>query len=291
LERAETRRSNTSSPRQTRYTPPMDRPIVILDTENAAAHGAPHLVEVGAIRVVDGEVVEHFAELVCPQAPIDPETTDVHGIGDEDVRSADAANSVLARFFDWIGDDWMAAHRAEVDAWVLGFEAARYGLAMPQGIMLDTLKLARKLIPEAENHRLETLAEYLALEEGGRHRALADAVTCWQVLDECARRVGPTCTAGELLARCSPPVTIPGTAPRTPRLSQRHRALESACREDRSIDLHYGEGTSREPAWLAVRPRILYATKQRSYLEAECARSGLLKTYRLDRIRRVRCQA
>jgi DNA polymerase III epsilon subunit-like protein len=266
----------------------MDRPIVVLDTENASAHGAPHLIEVGAVRVAEGEVVEHFAELVCPQAPIDPETTDVHGIRDEDVRTADDAGGVLDRFFSWVGDDWMAAHRAEVDAWVLGFEAARYKLPMPQGVMLDTLRLARKLIPESPNHQLETLAEHLELEEGGRHRALADAVTCWQVLEECAQRIGPTCTSTELLAQASPPITIPGTAPRTPRLKQRHRALEPACREDRPVDLHYGDSAEREPAWLAVKPRILYATKQRSYLEAECARSGLLKTYRLDRIRRVR---
>lgn len=266
----------------------MDRPIVVLDTENAAATGAPHLVEVGAIRVVDGEVVEHFVELVCPQAPIDPETTEVHGITDDDVRSADEAGPVLERLFEWIGDDWMAAHRAEADAWTLGFEATRNGIAMPPGVMLDTLRLARKLIPEAPDHKLDTLAQHLDIERGGRHRALEDAVSCWQVLEECARRAGPSCTSGELLAKCSPPITIPGTAPRTPRLAPKHRKLEGACREDRSIDLQYGDDTDREPAWLSVRPRVLYATRQRSYLEAECARSGLLKTYRLDRIRRVR---
>lgn len=266
----------------------MDRPIVVLDTENAAAHGAPHLVELGAVRVVEGEVVEHFAELVCPQTPIDPETTEVHGITDDDVRSADEAGPVLERFFDWVGEDWMAAHRAEADAWTLGFEATRHGLAMPGGVMLDTLRLARKLIPESADHKLDTLAQHLELESGGRHRALEDATLCWQVLEECARRIGSATTAAELLARSSPPVTIPGTAPRTPRLNQRHRPLESACRDAQTVHLQYGDTESREPAWLEVRPRVLYATRQRSYLEAECQRSGLLKTYRLDRIRRVR---
>ena len=266
----------------------MDRPIVALDTENAAAHGAPHLIEVGAVRVVDGEVVDHFAELVCPQAPIDPETTAVHGLTDDDVRAADEAGPVLERFFAWVGDDWMTAHRAEADAWTLGFEATRHGVAMPPGVVLDTLKLARKRIPEAPDHKLDTLAQHLELERGGRHRALDDAVTCWQVLEECARRNGPNTTASELLAQCSPPITVPGTAPRTPRLAPRHRTLEAACREARPIELHYGEGKAREPAWLPVSPRVLFATRQRSYLEAECKRSGLLKTYRLDRIRRVR---
>jgi DNA polymerase III epsilon subunit-like protein len=266
----------------------VDRPLVVLDTENAAARGAPHLVEIGAVRVADGEVVEHFCELVRPQAPVDPETTEIHGLADDDLRAADDAGVVLARFFGWVGDDWMAAHRAEVDAWVLSFEAARHGLALPSGPLLDTLRLARKLIPEAPDHRLDTLAGQLELEHGGRHRALGDAVACWKVLEECARRLRPDrpATAGELLAGCSPPVTLPGAAPRTPRLAARLRALEPACRDGRTVELFYGE-PPQAPAWLSVRPRMLYATRHLGYLEAECARSGLLKTYRLDRVRRV----
>jgi predicted DNA-binding transcriptional regulator YafY len=82
-------------------------------------------------------------------------------------------------------------------------------------------------------------------------------------------------------------VTLPGASPRTPRLAPRLRTLEAACRDGRQVELCYGE-TEQAPVWLGVRPRILYATKRQGYLEAECVRSGLLKTYRLDRVHRVR---
>ena len=67
------------------------------------------------------------------------------------------------------------------------------------------------------------------------------------------------------------------------------RKLEAARDEDASLWLCYGEsGAGTEaPSRLEVRPRFLYQNKERSYLEAECLRSGMLKTYRLDRIQRA----
>jgi DNA polymerase III epsilon subunit-like protein len=266
----------------------MDRPIVFLDTENAAAHGAPHLCEVAGVRVAGGEVVDHFAELVRPEVPLDPEVIDVTGLDERDLADAAPAGEVLGRFFGWIGDDWMAAHRAEVDAAVLGFEAARHGLAVPGGPLIDTLALARALIPEAPDHKLATLVDHLELDVDGRHRALPDAVACWKVFEECVARLEPGAGPAELLTRAGRPVTIASAGPRTPRLAPRLRALEAACRSGDAVRLCYGDASLGEaPAWLAVRPRVLFELGRKAYLEAECQRSGTLKTYRLDRVQRV----
>ena len=74
----------------------MDRPLVVLDTENATARGAPHLLEVGAVRVVDGEVQDSFESLVCPPVEIDPETAAFHGITDVHCDSTDFADGRFA---------------------------------------------------------------------------------------------------------------------------------------------------------------------------------------------------
>lgn len=267
----------------------MDRPLVVLDTETANCRGAPHLLEIGAIRVVAGEVVEQFESLVRPEVPIEPEVTAIHGIDESMIVDAPPTAEVLARFLAWLGDDWMAAHNAEFDARVLGFECVRWRLDVPSGLVIDTLKLARKLIREAPDHKLATLCEHLELEEGVHHRALADATWCWKVLEECAARVRGGAPVGwpELASLAGTPTTIERGMPRVARgLKPRLRALADACRERERVTLLYGEPPA-PPTPLEVLPHFLYDLGERTYLEAECLRSGTLKTYRLDRVQRV----
>ncbi|MBK8180532.1 MAG: 3'-5' exoribonuclease [Planctomycetes bacterium] len=267
----------------------MEFPLVILDTETATLSGAPHLLELGAVLVQDGEVVDRFEAFVRPEVPIAPEATEFHGIDEAMVRDAEPAAVVLERFRDWAGDRPLVAHNADFDARVLAFEYARARLAPPPGWLIDTLKLSRRLIPESPDHKLATLCEHLGLEEGLHHRALADAVWCWKVLEACALRMQPPpASAVQLVQACGQPVTLILAAPRVRGLLKpRHRSLEHACREREPVTLIYGDETA-SPVPLSVLPRVLYDQGDRSYLEAECLRSGTIKTYRLDRVHQVR---
>lgn len=265
---------------------PLDRPIVVVDTETATLSGAPHLLELGAVKVEDGEVIDTFETLVAPLVEIEAEATDIHGISNEDVRRSPMAGKALADFTEWADGAWLCAHNAGFDARVLGFEHARTGAPVPEAPFLCTLKLARRHIPESPDHKLETLCQHLDLDEGEHHRALADSVWCWQVLEECARRA-ETSNAGELLAQCGTPITIPGFVPGPARMKPRLRPLAEAVRQGDEVTLLYGGADSGVPSSLQVTPRLLYERHKKSYLEAECNRTGTLKTYLLDRIQKV----
>jgi DNA polymerase-3 subunit epsilon len=267
----------------------VNRPLVVLDTETANTRGAPHLLELGALRVVDGEVVDQFEALCAPAIPIEPAATEVHGIEDRDIVRAAPAARVLADFIGWLGDDWLVAHDAPRDARVLGFELARCGLEAPGQPWLCTLRLSRKLLPEAADHKLDTLRELLELEDGPRHRALPDAAWCHQVLEACAERAAGSgdATPERLLALTGgAPITIAGHGPAPARMKPRWRPLEGARRDRRELTLLYGS-EGQPPAELNVTPWLLYSVDKRGYLEAECTATGTLKTYRLDRIHRV----
>lgn len=266
----------------------MPRPIVAFDTETATSRGAPHLIEIAAVRAVSGEIVDRFESFVRPEVPIEASVTEVHGLVDADVRDADPAGVVLARFMEWLGDDWLVAHNAGFDAHVLAFEAQRSGLELTTAPILDTLRLSRRFIADSPDHKLATLVAHLELDIERSHRALPDAVACWLVLEECRTRSGIQDDGawwGEAVGRGGK-TTFRGARPRMPQLKQRFRALEEACRDRERVTLVYGDGASA-PARLAIVPRLFFASGERSYLEAECVRSGLLKTYRLDRIQRV----
>lgn len=267
----------------------MERPLVVLDTETATSRGAPHLLELGAVRVIDGEIEDTFESLVCPPVEIEPETTAFHGITDLDVRQAPLVHEVLARFTEWVGDDWMAAHNAGADTSVLAFEYARAGMEPPPGPFLDSLRLAVRHIPDSPDHKLPTLVQVLEFEDECSHRALGDAVLCWKVIEECFERAGGLAETrlAELLTQGGAPLTLPGRRPDPPRMSPRLRPLEGAVAETAQVTILYGEDDHAAPIPLSVTPQFLYGRNGKSYLEAECGSSGLLKTYRLDRIRKV----
>ena len=193
---------------------------------------------------------------------------------------------MLTRFAQWVGADWLCAHNAGFDARVLGFEHARTGAPVPPAPMLCTVKLSRRHIPESPDHKLVTLCQHLDLDEGEHHRALADSVWCWKVLEECAERADTT-SAAELLSHCGTPVTVQGYVPSPARMKPRLRPLMSATREGDEVTLVYAGGESQVAAQLPVLPRLLYERHKKSYLEAECRRTGLLKTYLLDKIQKV----
>ncbi len=266
----------------------MERALVCLDTETARLGGPPHLIEIGAVRVVAGEIADHFASFVRPLVPIEPEATAIHGICDEDLAGAPAAPEVLERFLAWLGQDWMAAHNAPFDARVLAFELARAGRQAPAQPVLDSLRLSRQLLPEADDHKLETLCEFLDLEEGEHHRALPDAVWCWKVLEACIERMGAEPGLAALLARQGgSPLTLRAHLPHPGHsLKPRHRSLAVACERRERVTLVYG-APPEPPLPLPVVPWLLFRQAEKSYLEAECCSSGLLKTYRLDRVQRV----
>ncbi len=265
----------------------MDQPVIFLDTETATLFGAPHLLEIGAVRVEGGEVVDRFETLVRPQVPVEEGVTAIHGIRGEDVRDAPDAGRAVADFAAWLGETPMAAHGARIDAGVLAFECVRWGLALPAAPMIDTVKLARLLIADAPDHKLQTLCQILEIETTVYHRALPDAVSCWKVFEACVERLPPDGerTFEALVAVAGPSVSIAGAKPRVPKVAPRLRPLEQACLSGSRLSILYGEesGLSR----LAVSPRILFESKRRGYMEAECARSGLLKTYRLDRVHKI----
>jgi len=270
----------------------MSRPLVVFDTETATTRGAPHLLELGAVRIEDGEITGHFEAFVRPQVAIDEFARAIHGIDDDMVRDARMAPEVIAAFLEFAGDDWLVAHNAPFDANVLAFEAARHALTLSDAPLLDTVKLARRYLPDSIDHKLETLTAHLDIEVDVRHRALADAVSCWKVLEACIERLVTSdshCVGEavflELLARSGGRLTLRSAAPKTPRIPTRLRPLSHACRDRTQVTLVYVEEGA--PARLAVAPRLLFRMGERDYLEAECVRSGTVKTYRLDRVRRI----
>lgn len=152
--------------------------FVVFDLETTGAKTPPcRVTEIGAYKVIGGEIVGEFHTLVNPEMPIPFFITMLTGINDSMVRDAPKFGEVAADFLNFIGDSVLVAHNAGFDMRFLNYEVNRlfedYRLANPS---LCTVQLSRKLLPDIENHKLKTVAEHFSVELINHHRANADAL-------------------------------------------------------------------------------------------------------------------
>jgi len=146
------------------------------------------VVEIGAARVVAGEIVDRFHSLVQPYRPISPRASAIHGYTDSDVRDARSFAQVWPEFRAFLGDDVLIAHNGQqFDIPVLRRLAAGQA-GVDDLVFYDTLPLARSL--SRDSAKLEDLALRFGIDAGRAHHALDDAVTLARVYRELERRRG-----------------------------------------------------------------------------------------------------
>src|SRR5688572_6888555 len=151
---------------------------VVFDLETTGAKTPPcRITEIGAYRVNNGEIVGEFHTLVNPEMPIPFFISMLTGITDAMVVNAPKFSEVVDAFLAFIGDSVLVAHNAGFDMRFLDYEVGRiyedYRVGNPS---LCTVQLSRKLLPDIDNHRLKTVAEYFSVELINHHRANADAL-------------------------------------------------------------------------------------------------------------------
>ena len=152
------------------------RDYVAFDLETTDLDPAScEIIEIGAARVREGEIVETFRKMVRPEGPISAQASEIHGYSEADVRGAQRFEEVWPEFRAFVGDDTLVAHNGHrFDVPVLRRLAGGFA-ELDDLVFYDTLPLARSLYRESA--RLVDLAQRFDIEAGQAHHALDDAVT------------------------------------------------------------------------------------------------------------------
>src|SRR5262249_46576510 len=146
------------------WRPIAEQPFVVVDLETTGGGPASgSITEIGAVRVVDGRLLDTFSTLVNPGRPIQPFVTALTGITDAMVMTAPPIGEALPRFLDFAGDAVLVAHNASFD--IAHLDVANRlvtgrSLARPA---LCTALLARRLLPELRRGSLDAVAAALGL--------------------------------------------------------------------------------------------------------------------------------
>ena len=157
----------------------MDNTYVVFDTETTGfnAAGGDQMIEIGAVKIHNGEIIDRFDELINPNRPLPQKITDLTLITDEMLKDKDTEENVTKRFIDWVKDAPMVAHNAKFDISFLEMAYEKYGLGEFTNTVIDTLELSRTLDNSFARHSLSALVKRYNVpwDEDAHHRADYDA--------------------------------------------------------------------------------------------------------------------
>ncbi|GAB7388254.1 PolC-type DNA polymerase III [Bacillaceae bacterium] len=166
---------------------------IVFDVETTGLSAVrDKIIELAAVKVRGGEIVDTFESFVDPHQPLTKTISELTGITDEMLRGAPELDEVLRKFRDFVGDGVLAAHNARFDMGFLNIGYKRIGEPELANPVIDTLEMARFLYPGMKNYRLNTLCEKFNIELVSHHRAVYDARATghllWRMILDCAER-------------------------------------------------------------------------------------------------------
>ena len=171
----------------------MNSTYVVFDTETTGfnAGGEDQMIEIGAVKICKGEIVDRFDELIDPKRHIPDKITDLTCITDEMVKGKDDEETVTKRFLEWTGDLPMVAHNAKFDISFIEMAMRKYNLGEFKNTVIDTLELSRTLDQGYSRHGLSALVKRYNVpwEEDAHHRADYDAEGTAQVFHKMLQKL------------------------------------------------------------------------------------------------------
>ncbi|CEO26834.1 PolC-type DNA polymerase III [Paraclostridium sordellii] len=153
----------------------LDQTFVVFDIETTGfSNTNDKITEIGAVKIENFKVVDRFSELVNPEVDISYKIQELTGITNDLVSDKPTIEEILPKFLDFVGDSVLVAHNAEFDMGFISQKSREQGLEF-KNKSVDTLTLARVLLPHLKRHRLNVIAKDLGIPLLNHHRAVDDA--------------------------------------------------------------------------------------------------------------------
>ncbi len=153
----------------------LDDAYVVFDLETTGFSPEQcRIIEIGAVKIEQGKITEHFSTFVNPEIPIPFRIEELTHISDDMVLDAPVIEKILPEFMDFCRGCVMVAHNASFDMSFIEKNCERQGLPCEKTVV-DTVAMARVLLPALNRYKLDTLAKALQVPLGSHHRAVDDA--------------------------------------------------------------------------------------------------------------------
>lgn len=158
---------------------------VILDLETTGLSSSwDKIIEFGAIKVRNNEVIDTYSTLINPGFLIDQFIIDITGISNEDLENAPVIDNVIDDIISFIGEDILIGHNiVSFDSNFLYDSILSLRNKALTNDLIDTLRISRKLCKDINHHRLDDLIDYFSISVDERHRALGDCLITFDLFN------------------------------------------------------------------------------------------------------------
>ncbi|WP_273949593.1 PolC-type DNA polymerase III [Leuconostoc mesenteroides] len=150
------------------------------------------IIELSAVKMQLGNVIEKFSEYINPGFPLSEFTTKLTSITDAMVANSDTEENIIKRFREWSGNAVLVGHNVTFDVGFMNAAYTRYNQPIITNAIIDTLPFTRWLYPDYKSYRLGTIAKRFNINLEQAHRAIFDAETtghiAWRLIKEAHER-------------------------------------------------------------------------------------------------------
>ena len=148
-----------------------------LETTGLSAREGDSIIEIGAVKLENGEITDKFDELIDPGKKLDPKISEITNITDDMLKGKPSEKEMVMKFMNWCGNLPLVAHNARFDLSFLEMAFLKYYLGRVKNTVIDTLGLSRYLESHERYHNLATLVKRynIVWDEDKHHRADYDS--------------------------------------------------------------------------------------------------------------------
>ena len=155
---------------------------VLVDIETTGLSPvSDEIIEIGAIKVVDNKIIDTYNELIRINRKLSNFIVNLTGITDEMLKKGKMPEEVLKGFVDFTGNNVIIGHNVNFDLGFLSNKCKKYLDYDLNNDYIDTMYMARKLVPNSINYKLGTLANLFNVSYEGAHRGLKDVEITYKV--------------------------------------------------------------------------------------------------------------
>ena len=162
-----------------------------LETTGLYPNSGDTIIEIGAVKIKDGIIIDRYDELIYPEKELSDEISKITGITNEMLKGKRKELESLIDFRKWVGDLPMVAHNAKFDISFIENAIDKYNLDRLSNVVIDTLGLSRYLESSERFHNLATLVKRYEIpwDEDKHHRADYDSEGTALILDKMLRKL------------------------------------------------------------------------------------------------------
>ena len=147
------------------------------------------IIEIGAVKVKNGEIIDEFQSLVYTDKVLSREIEELTNITNHMVKKAEKIDIVFDKFLDFVGDNTLVAHNLKFDLSFINNFLEKSQDRRFENTAIDTLNLSRALVDELKKYKLNKLADYFDIALESHHRALDDSKATAEIFLELSKRI------------------------------------------------------------------------------------------------------